>query len=152
MADETKIIADDVTDVKLDDLTDDFTLDDSLDVRIEKIHVKNLLNALDTILQGRKLTKGNMIRVAAALMNFSKQNNLPNKLKKQALMQALNIFLKKDKDLTEEDRELMLILVSEVVDNAIDVLYDNAKLAGEKIRSWCCCVKAQSEESIKPIV
>lgn len=123
-----------LTDVKL---TDEISLSNDLDVRVTKIHVKTLVNSAQKLLQGRSLSKNNILRIAFALMHVSdKIKNVKGFVKKQSLLAALDHLIQTDTHLSQNDKDMLLIMVYGVVSQAIDDRYiDDAEF-----RKQQCCV------------
>ena len=129
----------DIEEVESNDL-EDIDLDNDLDLRITKIHIQTILDTINKQLNGRSLTKGNIIHVTYACLSMTKRLKtgkvyLPNKLKKQVLLAALRQHLKNDKNLSDNDRELLMLMVSDVIDTGIDVL-----VTANASNSGCCII------------
>jgi hypothetical protein len=117
----------------------DTSLPDSIDVRIKKIHVDTILSAIDKTLEGRSLTKGNVIRVAWSCMSLCNKlrtengKQLPGALKKEILLFALSRYIEKDSGLNVDDKGLLIMIVHDVVNTTVDVLAESTH--GAK-----CCI------------
>ena len=117
---------------------DDLELENDLDVRITKMHVRTILNAMDKVLQGRNLNKNNVLRVTYALLSVTKKlkdgtAKMPGKAKKEALLSALRKRLGDEDDLSEDDRELVMLMAADVTDVLVEAL-----TAGQ---AKCCVVQ-----------
>jgi hypothetical protein len=94
------------------------------DLRVTDEQINEVVENIESTLHGKKLSKSNMLRVVLACMSVTaKMTTLPNSLKKKVLITALERYLEKA-DLPEELRESLLLLVQEVVGEAIDLFSD----------------------------
>ena len=120
---------------------DDLKLPENLDVRITKMHVKTLLDTINNILDGRSLNNGNIIRVTYACVSLAKKMKnsdgtaLKGALKKEAVLTAIATAIRTDKSLNEDDREILILMVHDVVGSAIDVLVD-----ADGANKACCVI------------
>ena len=103
-------------------------LSNNLDVRVTKIHVVSLLEASEKVLQGRSLTKNNIIRVAFALMHVASSfTNVKGVVKKYALLEVLDYIIRKDTSINQEEKDMLLIMVYGIVSQVIDDRYADGK-------------------------
>ena len=103
-------------------------LSNNLDVRVTKIHVVSLLEASEKVLQGRSLTKNNIIRVAFALMHVASGfTNVKGVVKKYALLEVLDYIIRKDTSINQEEKDMLLTMVYGIVSQVIDDRYADGK-------------------------
>ena len=100
---------------------DDISLPNELDMRVTKTHVKILLDAAENVLQGRNLTKGNIIRVTYVLMRAGdKMKKTKGIVKKYALLAALDMLIAKNNTINQEEKDMLFTMVHDVVSQTID--------------------------------
>lgn len=121
----------------VDQAVDQVQLDNNLDVRITKMHLQTVLDAMDRILQGRTLNKANVLRVTYALLSVTKKlkngtARLPGNVKRDVLVGALRSRLVKDNDMSEEDREFILLIANDACRVLIEAINSTSK---------CCVVQ-----------
>lgn len=119
-----------------DEKVDDIVLPNDLDTRVTKLHVKALFDAGSNVLDGRSLTKGNIIRVAFALMHVAKNmKKTKGSTKKQALLTALDLLIQKDKSMDDEEKDMLFVMVHGIVSQSIDDKY-----ADDQSHPQGCCI------------
>lgn len=105
---------------------DDFKLlKDEMDVRITTNHIDAAMLSITESLHGRKMTKLNIMRVAAHVMGAtSSMNDLSGSMKKRVLLSSFEVHIKKDNNLSSEEKDELMFMVYSIVDNAVDVFQD----------------------------
>jgi len=118
----------------------DVSLPDDLDTRVTKNHVAFLVDNAKNILQGRPLSKSNIIGIAFRLytlsmkMKNSNGSKMKGIVKKDALLAALKNLINSDKSLSEEDKDNLFAML-DMVSITIDARY-----AEDKQKNTNCCV------------
>jgi hypothetical protein len=97
---------------------------EDIDVRITTVHIDRLVKEIERLLDGKRLTKMNMLRVAVSCIAVTKKmSDLPNTLKKRVIIVALNKVIEAHVE-QQEDRKLLfdaLVDVDQSIDLAIDI-------------------------------
>jgi hypothetical protein len=101
-------------------------------------HLEVILQAISDTLDGQPLTKLNLLRVVAACMSVTAKINVAPRDKKKLLIQAVKQYLNNANDITEEEKELLLLLAQEILDSAIDLFSDIKK--GKLLNNSCCII------------
>jgi hypothetical protein len=114
-------------------------LPDDLDTRITALHIKNLLDIIEKILNGRKLTVINYIRVVLALKDFCNGLSLPGEAKKQALLYAIDMYLK-NQDMPEDERDTIIILIHQTLPDGINAIHERDKQCNTTHQNSCCII------------
>ena len=102
--------------------------------------VTKIVSTIHEVLNGKKITQGLIIRVVANCMTVSAQMKIPGEVKKRAVINALEQYIKNNSDLSENNIDLLMAFVDTVVSEAIDVIADVAtgKLS---FKSWFSCCR-----------
>lgn len=133
---DNEVQVDEKESASVDNEVDDIVLPNDLDTRVTKLHVKALFDAGSNVLDGRSLAKGNIIRVAFALMHVAKNmKKTKGSTKKQALLTALDLLIQKDNSMDDEEKDMLFIMVHGIVSQAIDDKY-----ADDQSHPQGCCV------------
>ncbi len=99
----------------------DFKMPNDLDTRVTRLHMDALIGAAEKVLEGRSLTKNNIVRVAFALMHVGeKMTGVKGKVKKEALLAALDVMVQRDKGLGQEEKDMLSIMINDVVSRVVD--------------------------------
>lgn len=112
---------------------------DALDVRITAVQIDRVVQELRAQLNGRPLSKLNMLRCAAQCVSLTrKMVELPNALKKKVILVALERLIAEHVG-SEEDRDTLLLALADV-DLGIDLIIDvqKGRVAGGE--SNCCTI------------
>ena len=101
------------------------------DIRVTQARIKEVETNIALMLDGRPLSKLNILRIATGCMRITKNmSELPKNVKKIVLITALNraIGTQCDKNfISEMEKEALLLMVSEVVSEVIDITYEISK-------------------------
>jgi hypothetical protein len=114
------------------------------DLRITQARIKEVEDSIDIILDGRPLTKMNILRVSInAMSTTASMVELPNNVKKMVLIAALNHAIEigcNNASISELEKEFLLTMVDEVVSQVIDLAHE---IASKKLLSMpkdCCMI------------
>ena len=120
----------------------DIRLKSQADIRITRIHVKNLTDNIEKVLDGEPLSKSNILLVTYSCISLTKKFVGPNKvklpgaIKKEILLTALETFIDNDEELDANDRQLLKLMVRDVVSSAVDLFCDI-----DKKQVVCCSLQ-----------
>ena len=102
--------------------------------------VQQIVSTIKDVLDGKKITQGLVIRVVANCMTVSARMKIPGGVKKKAVCDALEQYIRNNSDLDQEEIDLMMAFVDTVVSEAIDVIADVAS-GNISFKRWFGCCK-----------
>jgi hypothetical protein len=101
---------------------------EELDLRITAKHIDRIAEAVKEVLDGRKLSPANMVRVVFSVMSVSKKmTDLPNNLKKKTVTKGLEKYVDEQSDMSEDEKEMLKLVIEQSVDQTVDVLAEASK-------------------------
>lgn len=108
-------------DVDLDSLQ--LSNEQLVDLNMSVNDVKKLIKSMTVILDGHKLSAGNVINVVFSLMKLTeKMKKASGSLKKKIVLTSVEHYVKTSKTLSQEEKDDMLFMLPTVISNSIDVL------------------------------
>ena len=100
--------------------------------------VAKIIDTINDVLKGKKITQGLVIRVVANCMTVSAKMKIPGPVKKKVVTDALEQYIRTNSDLTQDEIDLMMTFVDTIVSEAIDVIADIAN-GNISFKKWFSC-------------
>ena len=99
--------------------------------KINEQQIKEVFNAGLALLNGKPLTKSNIIQVTYILWSVTKKMNVCGDVKREILLTGISSLIEHQQDITDIDKEVLKLMVRDVLGQVIDIVSD-AKKAGSK--------------------
>ncbi len=102
--------------------------------------VTKIITTINDVLHGKKITQGLVIRVIANCMTVTAKMKIPGQVKKKAVVNALEQYIRTNSDLNQDEIDLMMAFVDTIVSETIDVIADinNGTIS---FKRWFTCCK-----------
>jgi hypothetical protein len=108
-------------------------------LQITADQVQVVIDGIQSLLSGRKLSEALIIRVVANCMVITARMKVQNHLKKEIIITALERYIRERSDLSQDEIDLLMTLVDVVVADAIDTIADVRK-GNINLNPTKCCV------------
>lgn len=109
---------------------------------VTKHQVKEVLDAGLRILQGKPLTKSNIIQITYILWSVTKKMKVRSNIKKEILLAGVSALIDCQTDITPIDKQVLKLMVNDIISQVVDVVSRAKKDGADNCLTNClsCCL------------
>lgn len=121
----------------------DYDIDVShMSCEVTKYQVKEVLDAGLRLLQGKPLTKSNIIQITYVLWSVTKKMNVRPTVKKEILLAGISALIDCQENITPIDKQVLKLMVNDIIGQVVDVVTRAKKDGADNCLTRClsCCL------------
>jgi hypothetical protein len=115
--------------------------DEFSNIRVSAEQIDEIVRSIEDVLGTHKLTPEILFRIVANCMAVAKNMKVQNHNKKEIVIQGLSKFISRKSGLGQAEVELLLGMVNQLVDDAVDTIADVGNgTIDVKSKKGCCAI------------